>query len=348
MRTKEYLLIPLFEKFIRYSLNGKRLHADGKRINKETVSNYNFVLGYLVDFQKGLTAALRIKIFNSTNKRLYFQESNYWKNFYRNFTDYLYDTREFYDNYVGMIMKIIRAVFNFVNVELGIPTGLFYKRYLFVSHENIPVISLMPEQLEFLIKDKDFELGLSRSLAKSKDIFVFGCTVGLRRSDLFALRATALHTIRDCHYLEIFTKKTDTEVRIKLPAYAVAIFEKFKSKMKRRSTVFPPIPPSRFNDQLRAIAELAGWIEPVERRRARRGIKFNIGIHGQTRFCDLVSSHIMRKTAITVMLMLGMKERVVRKISGHTFNSQSFDRYVNFAQSFIDNEMDVVFNQLAD
>jgi intergrase/recombinase len=56
----------------------------------------------------------------------------------------------------------------------------------------------------------------------------------------------------------------------------------------------------------------------------------------------------MRRTAITTMLMLGMKEHVVRKISGHADNSKSFYRYVNLVQSYLDNEVDEVFSKLVE
>ena len=44
--------------------------------------------------------------------------------------------------------------------------------------------------------------------------------------------------------------------------------------------------------------------------------------------------------------MLGMKEHVVKKISGHSDNSKSFYRYVNLILSYLDNEMDVFFDKL--
>ena len=60
----------------------------------------------------------------------------------------------------------------------------------------------------------------------------------------------------------------------------------------------------------------------------------------------MVSSHIMRKTAITTMLMLGMPENFVKKISGHAPNSKAFHRYVNFVQSYMDKEIDKVHEKL--
>jgi integrase len=126
--------------------------------------------------------------------------------------------------------------------------------------------------------------------------------------------------------------------------------EHFKTTAKKRKTIFPPIPRTRFNDQLKAIAEAANWTSEVGKLRTRRGLQvedtFGVG-KKKYRFCDLVSSHIMRRTAITTMLMLGMKEHVVKQISGHSNDSKSFYRYVNLVQSYLDNEMDEVFNKLA-
>ena len=51
----------------------------------------------------------------------------------------------------------------------------------------------------------------------------------------------------------------------------------------------------------------------------------------------------MRRTAITTMLMLGMAEHVVKKISGHAANTKAFYRYVNLVQSYLDHEVDKVF-----
>jgi intergrase/recombinase len=54
----------------------------------------------------------------------------------------------------------------------------------------------------------------------------------------------------------------------------------------------------------------------------------------------------MRRTAVTTMLILGMPENVVRKISGHAVGSKAFYRYVNFAQGYMDEEIDKVHEKL--
>jgi integrase len=55
---------------------------------------------------------------------------------------------------------------------------------------------------------------------------------------------------------------------------------------------------------------------------------------------------MMRRTAITTLLILGMPEHLVRKISGHSHSSSSFNRYVHYAQAYVDTEIDKVHEKL--
>ena len=292
MITKEHLLVPLFEKFIQYSYKGKRLKPDGNRIKPQTVDNYIYVLRYLQEYEAAFDTVLRIKVSGSQNKRVFITERNYWKKFYLQFTHFLYQQKDCYDNYVGTVIKTIRVFFNFLNKDMGINTGSFYKSF-YVCREEVPIVTLMPEQLRFLINNRVFENQLSKPLQKAKDIFVFGSTVALRVSDLFAIRFKDVECIANQFYLPVKTIKTGTHVRIKLPAYAVDIIKKFRSAAKGRKTVFPPIPRTRFNNQVKAIAELAGWVNDMGRKRNKRGITVKNIVNSDNkvhRFCDLVSS----------------------------------------------------------
>ena len=58
---------------------------------------------------------------------------------------------------------------------------------------------------------------------------------------------------------------------------------------------------------------------------------------------DLITSHTARKTFVTNSLVLGMKEMVVRNITGHK-DEASFKRYVDIAEDFKQKEMDNTWN----
>ncbi len=173
-----------------------------------------------------------------------------------------------------------------------------------------------------------------------KDIFVFGCLVGLRISDLLSLKSSNLERNYSNYHITVMSKKTRTVCSIKLANFAIKILQKYRQQY---DTLLPPIHIYNFNNHIRAIAEKAGWTETYEKKRSKRGILqviSKLAARSNYRFCDLISSHTMRRTAITLYLSMGMPEQFVRRISGHSPTSKEFFRYVKFTENSLDNELE--------
>jgi integrase len=132
-----------------------------------------------------------------------------------------------------------------------------------------------------------------------------------------------------------------------LPSYAVNIYKKYEQTTSQKP-LFGTLSLLNFNKYLKCIGELAEFTSTIEISRERQGKTKKIVSKKDTkdRFCDKMSSHMMRRTAITTLLILGMPEHLVRKVSGHSHGSSSFNRYVHYAQSYIDTEIDKVYSKL--
>lgn len=239
--------------------------------------------------------------------------------------------------YVGQNFKLLKAFFKWVLIEKQIMCGEFY-RTLHAPKEDIPIIVLNPNQLNFLISDTAFKDSLPTRLQRVKDLFVFGCTVGLRYSDLENLTKRNLEKMEDNYYISTFSQKTNVPTRILLPKYAIEIIKRNTT----RTTKLLPFPNKvLFNKSLKFLGELAGWIEDKPKYRSRRGkLVEQRKFDGKPyRFCDHISSHTMRRTAVSTLLRLGLDENLVRKISGHAPGSKEFYKYVSFNQSFMDEKL---------
>ena len=344
---KTFSVLKLFEKFIRDMRKGKRLQPDGRRISPKTIENYTYTLLVLKKFCINRGFYLRLLAVSKMNVVELIKERNYWRGFYKKFADYMYNDCNYFDNYVGGTIRKVRAFFNYLNKELVLGIGEFHKSF-YTREEEIPVITLQPDQLQFLISNTDFENSLPGRLKKCKNTFVFGCTVGLRFCDLMDIRLKDLEYANGNCYLSARSKKTDTPTKVKLPSYAVNIITATSRFRKPFERIFTLISLNQFNRNLRALAEKAGWTQEIGKQRSKEGKNIEITMcrsNKSYRFCDLLSSHVMRRTAITTMLMLGMKEDIVRKISGHAANSKSFFRYVNYAQPSLDDEIDKFHNR---
>jgi integrase len=341
---KTQALLPLFRQFIKDTETGKRLKKNGERIKKQSIDNYRYVLHNLERFTGNSTFELRICDTTKLTKRERLSEKNYWKKFYKNFTNYLYKNG-CHDNYVGANIKMIRVFLNYLSYDKDIYTG-DYHRLLYVRKEEVDILVLSPDQLKFLIHDQVFNDSLKPMHKRVKDIFVFGCTTGLRYSDIFKLTIKNFELQDDQWYLKIKSQKTKTYSFIKLPEYAITIFKTYRSRSSK-ALLFGHLTLFNFNKNLKQIGELAGFTNAIEQTREIQGkaVK-NKTHHRQVRFCDKMSSHMMRRTAITTLLILGMPEHLVRKISGHSSTSASFNRYVHYAQAYIDREIDKVHEKL--
>ncbi len=243
------------------------------------------------------------------------------------------------------VFKSIKTFFNWLQDEKGFVIGNYHRSFRIPLKDAMPVV-LLPEQFRFLLINRNFEDKLSCSLKRARDIFVFGCTAGLRFSDLMKLKKTHLQTWNGETFLALYTQKTGMLVKVPLPLYALEIVEKYKRKAGKY--ILPRLSNTNLNLQIKKLGQLAGWNELVPKMRSVRGKMTEIkNRNGDTwKFYEHITAHTMRRTAITNLLILGVPEAVVRKISGHTAGSKEFYKYVNIAEEYLNDEVKKAYNKL--
>ena len=334
----------MFEAFIRDTKNGKRRLKNGNRIRMSTINNYVSTLNKVREFQTTFNMTIRLKHIPSLGRREQLKERKYWTKFGRSFLDFM-QNQGLLNNYIGFHMKNMKAFHQYLKAYRNIDTGVMNEIFL-VLKEEPPIVVLSTERLRFLVYNNDFKNRLNSKLKTSLDIFIFGCTTSLRFGDIANLKSTNLHKCNGAVYLVNQSQKSQIETRIKLPKYCMDLIN---LSSKRKKYLFPTISLSHFNENLKRIFEMAGWTEPYPKMRFIKGSKKELKrTTGEFyRFCDFASSHIMRKSAITNMLLLGMPESLVRKVSGHAPNSKEFYRYVQYSQLYLDDFTDKVFEKFA-
>lgn len=346
-KLQEHPFLPLFHKYINEIKKGRHLQKNGKKIKTASIRNYQFLELLLTRFSEQKKFHIRVKPVSNFSKKQFDDEKKYWKEFYLEFTSYLYDDLNHHDNYVGRMIKLLRCFFNYLNNEQGLNIGTFHRKF-YAPAEETDILVLSPERLNYLIHNKDLEIQLNDDLRRVKDVFVLGCSVALRYSDLMALKKSNVETINNRVYIKVQSKKTQTFTRVKLPDYAVNIITKYGKQYTHR--ILPEFNKAYMNKKVKLLMETYGFTEPIQRTRQKRGIPVPYYKNEKTkttfRFCDAVTTHTMRRSAITTMLSLGMNEQMVRKISGHSAGSKEFYRYVAFAQTYIDTEIDLVHQKL--
>jgi integrase len=346
MKSDEHPMLPLFQKFLTANKRNTRLMAGGRKLTKGTKANYTFLFKLLSEFSSNKGFPLRVKRL-ANDRRAFVREKRYYSQLYLKFTDYLYVDKNQFDNNVGKCIKELKVFFKWVVIDEGIYIGEFYRKF-YVWKEEIPIVVLSTKQLNFLIHNSEFQASLPLRLQKVKDMFVFGCTVALRISDLQALKKSNIERIGNATYLRTMSKKTGTFSKVILPEYAVAIIDRSQNK---GAFLFKDIRTATVNRYIKEMMAMTEWTYIYPKIRKKRGVPFTLYKNEKTkteyRFCDLITSHTMRRTAITTMLNLGMEEGSVRKVSGHAPGSKEFYKYVKYSQEKLDTDMEIMFKKLA-
>lgn len=280
-----------------------------------TIKKYISTINFVKDFQR------------TSNYSLTFENIN--TDFYEKFRDYAFEERNTLNNYFGRLIAVIKTFMNW-SFERGYHKETSFKKFKAIQN-NIEVIYLTMDELMDLYKF-DFP---SKRLEHVRDFYCFGCFTGLRFSDIKQLRPS--NVFKDHIRLNI-QKTKSIDHKIPLNNFAKDILNKYKG------TLYDPLPKisgQKFNQYIKECCQLAGIDKEI-----------NITRYiGQRRIdkvepkYSLITSHTARKTFVTNSLVLGMKEMVVRNITGHK-DEASFKRYVEIAEDFKRQEMDNTWDKL--
>jgi len=333
-KTISLPLLPHFQKFITASKNGKRAKYGYRKLATGTIEQYTCVYRLLKEFEEKHQKPITIEVFQKATAATLLREKKFWNRFYKDLLHFFYKDKGHFDSYVGSVLKVLRTFFNYLKEEKHYAISSYCKSFQQRIEPFTPLV-LQPEQLQFLIHDKDFEQSLPGHLKRTKDLFVVGCTVALRYSDLMRLKKDQLIDSPEEKHLLLHAKKTAKEVRLPLPSYLLSIIGKYR-KMSGRY-LLPQLSSTNLNLQVKELAQRAGWTYALPKVRFQKGkpVELKNQKGGCLRFCDQVTTHTMRRTAITTLLTLEVPEMVVRRISGHAPNSKEFYRYVVIAQQYL-------------
>ncbi|GMN06298.1 site-specific integrase [Croceitalea sp. MTPC5] len=297
---------PSFDEFIE---KGKNVKATS------TLKKYQSVLNFYKEFSE------------NTNFPLTFETINI--QFFERFRDYCFEEKNTLNNYFAKLISILKTFMNW-SFERGYHENVEYRKFK-ASEEEIEVIYLTMDELMALYKH-DFH---NDRLKQVRDVYCFGCFTGLRYSDLSQLRSS---NILD-DYLVLNIKKTKTiSHKIPLNNFAKEILARYED------TIHEPLPiisDVKFNKYIKECCRFAKITTPTSISRWVGQKRIDL-TEPKWKF---ITSHTARKTFVTNSLVLGMKEMVVRNITGHK-KEASFRRYVKIAEDLKKQEMDSTWNSI--
>ncbi|CAA0229122.1 Phage integrase family protein [Tenacibaculum maritimum] len=280
-----------------------------------TIKSYVTTINFLKDFESFSRTKLLFDSIDST--------------FFEKLQDYTFTERKNKNSYFAFIIKILKTFMNW-SLDKEYHNNLKYKKFK-AKEDETEIIYLTMEELMTLY-NHDFE---SDRLNQVRDMYVFNSVTGLRISDYKTLKQSNIKK----DYLLITIQKTKAiNTKIPLNKFSREILERYKD------TIHEPLPvisDQKFNKYIKECCEIVEINSLVTKTRyiGQKKVEITVPKH------KLITSHTARKTFVTNSLILGMKEMVVRNITGHK-KEENFRRYVKIAEDFKRQEMDNTWDKV--
>lgn len=287
-KDNESELFKLINRFIKGEIKNR-----GKDKSPATIQTYKTTLKHLLEFEK------------FDNSKIDFESITL--DFYYKFTDYLKDQGHGRNN-IGKQIKTLK-VFMGEAVDLGLTTNMQFKnKKFFKDEEETEGVYLTESEIECLYKH---DFSSNKRLEQVRDLFVFGCWVGLRFSDFSSVREDNIVELDGDLFIKMVTKKTGESVFIPTHPIVLDIFKKYKDNPNKLPKA---ISNQKFNEYIKEACKEAGmnqkgrlfktpskelW-ESIESRTARRSFATNLYLSGyQTHEIMKVTGHRTEKAFMT-------------------------------------------------
>ena len=214
--------------------------------------------------------------------------------------------------------KFIENLKNYLrwSYERGFHSNIMFQHSEFRAKrkKNLDIVTLKIYELKDLYH---FDLSDKPTLESVRDIFCFAAFTGQRWSDAISFNKEDLHG--DEWIFEAYkTKKVTTIPMVGYTAPALDILKKYDYQL-------PEISNQKFNDYIKDVAKIVGLNRMVKITRSQGNKKIEI----EKPLHEVISSHMARRTAVTVLLNIErMPVSQVMEITGHS-DFKTLQRYID-------------------
>lgn len=247
------------------------------------------------------------------------------KHFYIRFAKYCREERKvkLKNNTLGKYFGFLKTFLRWA-LENRFHNNDDFKKWENISSDTYEV-ALSNQELEDMCA---LDYSKNKRLEKVRDVFVFGCTTGMRYSDYSKIDRSK---VEDDHII-VNLQKGKNYITIPLNKYSRTILEKYEYNL-------PIISDQKFREYIKEVAEDAKMTQEVTK------VSFIGSERTEVKYkkYKLVSSHTARRTFITLSLEKGMRPEIVMSITGHK-DYKSFQKYIKLSQRVKADEMSKAWN----
>lgn len=296
----------LYEQFIEEKTND----FTGKGISKSTKTRYEYNKNLLKEFQEKTKNRLSLTSFDDKT--------------YNKFLRYCVEIKDHSANTIHRDVGLLKTFMYWaLNNKYTFNNSFikFQKPPKFRTDE----VALNMEQVE-IIYNHDFSQ--NKRLEKVRDLFIFGCTTGMRFGNYNSISKT---DVQDGFIRVIDLKSKSKNLAIPLNSISKAILQKYEYNL-------PSITNQKMNLYIKEVFKELEFTDEI-----KKTMKYGEELVDKTsEFWKRISSHTARRSFITIMKNKRVPDKVIMSYTGHT-SLEVFNAYYRPSEEDKINYMNEVF-----
>lgn len=313
VKTEGPSLFKLIDRFI----SGEILKRDGKEKSSGSINNYRTVKLHLLEFEKKYRYPVN---FETINLEFFYKYVQFLKKDVDHSPKREPGKKSFIykkglsTNSIAKDISIIK-VFMGEAVDLGYTNNYQFRNKKF-SFSEVATDAVYLTDAE-IIKLYRHDFSFNKKLEQTRDLFVFGCFVGLRYSDYSDIKPENIIEIDSELFIKTVTKKTGEEVIIPCNPIVLEIFKKYEANPNKLPRAYSG---QKFNEYIKEVCKRAGFTEA-----GRLTSEPNVELY------QCISSHTARRSFATNYYLQGFPTIDLMKITGHR-TEKAFMTYIRVSK----------------
>jgi len=280
----------VYEIFIEEKENDKSDSAN----SESTIKRYKYNKKLLEEFQRDTRTTIH---FNRINDK-----------FYNSFLNYCNTVKKHSANTLRRNIGLLKTFLNWA-LENQHTYKSDFKKFRSPKPQITDEIALTFEQVKELY-EKD--LSDKSRLEKVRDVFILGCSTGLRISNYSKIKKNDINN----GFIHVNDQKNkDKQLRIPLNDFSLEILEKYNYEL-------PSISTQKFNEYIKDVFEELDYTHTIKKT-TRIGKDI---IETDVPFYERISSHTARRSFITIMKNKKIPDKVIMSFTGHK-SLEVFNKY---------------------
>lgn len=315
VKTEGPTLFKLIDRFIA----GEILKRNGKEKSVGSINNYRTVKLHLQAFEKKYRYPIN---FESITLEFFYKYVHFLKmdvshslpRMDKSGKSIKDPAKALSKNTIAKDISIIK-VFMGEAVDLGYTNNYQFRNKKF-SFSEVATDAVYLTDAE-IIKLYRHDFSFNKKLEQTRDLFVFGCFVGLRYSDYSDIRPENIIEIDDDLFIKTVTKKTAEEVIIPCNPIVLEIFKKYEANPNKLPRSYSG---QKFNEYIKDVCKQAGFTD-----------KGRLASNPDMELYQCISSHTARRSFATNYYLQGFPTIDLMKITGHK-TEKAFLTYIRVSK----------------